>query len=108
MVLLLIKLEIIHLREYNLIIIKTHSELLAHVEVPRILKKVVFLPRDSLLLSFELLDLTACFKVDHCGLAASSVRGIAPVVFGIFVSTFSGAAFEDCCPLWARATSWGP
>jgi len=38
MVLLLIEFEIFHLRENNLFFVESHSEVLAHVEIPGIFK----------------------------------------------------------------------
>ena len=38
MVLLLIEFEIVHLREDNLFFVESHSEVLAHVEIPGIFK----------------------------------------------------------------------
>ena len=60
MILLLIELEIVHLREDNLFFVKSYSKVLAHVEVPGIFKEFVFQSCHSLFLSLEILDLSIC------------------------------------------------
>ena len=60
MILLLIELEIVHLREDNLFFVKSYREVLAHVEVPGIFKELVFQSCHALFLSLEILDLSIC------------------------------------------------
>jgi hypothetical protein len=81
MILLLIKFEVVHLRKDNLVVVKANCKLLAHVEIPWIFEKVIFLPCDSLFIGFKLLDLPTSFQIDHCCLAASSERGATPIIF---------------------------
>ena len=77
MILLLIELEIVHLREDDLFFVESYSEVLTHVEVSGIFKEFVFKSCHSLFLSLEILDLSIC--TSDCIRACKVLRALASI-----------------------------
>ena len=77
MILLLIELEIVHLREDDLFFVESYSEVLTHVEVSGIFKEFVFKYCHSLFLSLEILDLSIC--TSDCIRACKVLRALASI-----------------------------
>lgn len=102
MVLRLIKLEVIHFREYHLICIKSNSEFLANVKVSWVFEEILLLPSDSLFFSFKILDLSA-FNIYYCFFGLRRAAGAFVIIRIVCLIPFFRTAFEHC-PL--RATSF--